>query len=87
MDGKAFKRFAKVELQYQLGTEPLDETIFEKAMAKAKRHMRNKYGSFDYNEEINESGYSNVVYFYHETQKEPSGINTFNHDIAKNRGN
>jgi hypothetical protein len=62
----------------------VDKVILNKAIEKAKRHMRNKYGYFDYECEVEEAGFDNGVCFYHETVANPDGLNTFNREVARN---
>jgi hypothetical protein len=86
-NGKLFRLMAMKALKQEQGAN-FDAEIFEKAMAKAKRHMHNKYGGLDYALELGESGTSNVSCFYEETVKVLSGKlagrSTFNHQTNDN---
>lgn len=64
--------------------DSFNEDIFQLALAKAKRWMRNAYGGVDLKEYINETGGSVHVY-YNECMNAPNGGNTFNRQIARNR--
>lgn len=63
---------------------PLDESVFKKALEKAKRWMRNAYGDADLQEYISERGGS-VATYYRETEAQPDGRGTHNHQIAAAR--
>jgi len=56
----------------------VDAEAFKKAVAKLKRHMRAKFGCFDWQAEYDECGYGNVWFYYDETIAQPEGINTYN---------
>jgi len=74
----------KAETQKALGRE-LSDDIFQKALAKAKRWMKNAYGSVDLEEYIAESGGS-IAGYYTETEERPDGLNTFNRQTMASRG-
>jgi hypothetical protein len=60
----------------------VDADTFRKALEKAKRWMRNAYGSADLEEWINENGGS-IAAYYRECQKDPTGRDTFNRQTAR----
>lgn len=63
----------------------VDEVVFKKAMNKTKRHMRAKFGGFNYEMEMQEAGADNFVCFYEETVATPDGVDTFNNNMARQR--
>ena len=68
MNSKNF-RAAALDACRKLHGEAFNAEVFKSALEKCKRHMKNKYGSLDYEEEDAESGVHNVVYFYAESAK------------------
>lgn len=83
---KEFRTGAHAAVQEVVGLRggQVDPIAFDKAIAKAQRHMKAKYGSVDYQCEVDEGGYGNVVCFYDETVQQPDGKNTFNREAHRN---
>lgn len=86
MTSREFTKEAKAAVQAECAANgrEFSEAVFKSALEKARRHMRNKYGRTDYENEHAESGTDNVRYFYAETLRQP-GRDTFNHDTAATR--
>lgn len=68
MNSKTF-RAAAIDACMKRHGEAFNEEVFKSALEKAKRHMKNKYGSLDYEAEYAESGVDSVVFFYRESAK------------------
>lgn len=81
MNSKEFTAQAKQIIESNYG---LDQKVFATAMAKFKRHIRNKYGSLDYQLEVDENGDAGgICHFYRESR---DGVkNTFNREVQRNR--
>ena len=68
MNSKTFRSLALAACVNSYG-EQFNEEVFTSAFEKLKRHMKNKYGSLDWQEEHDEGGVGNLLFFYAESAK------------------